>query len=119
MAEGHAKRAAQGRDHSAIAPRQQVNVKLAPRSPSIGAKEPIPYRETETIVTVSFHFNHGMMDTVHVGCNQHTTHPRLEPCGQRHVGMVEHRGCVEQQLKCEDGDNGRTERSDCDELDKR
>ena len=75
----------------------------------LGPKQPIPYGEGGTVIRIGVLENNGMVDTVHIGRNQHTTHPRLEPCGQRHVGVVEHRGCVEQQLEGEYCDNGGTE----------
>src|SRR5689334_10790760 len=56
VAKGHAKRPGQGRGHPMIAPRRQPDVELAPRSPGIGAEQPVPDRETETVVAVSLRF---------------------------------------------------------------
>ena len=84
---------------------------------AIGAEQPIPPRQVEAEIAISLADQDRMVDAVHVRRDPEPTKPAIKPNRNTDVAMVEHRGCVEQDLEDEHAHGRRTQRRDNAELD--
>ena len=77
---------------------------------SVRPEDPIPNGQAKSEIAVRFRFSNRMMNTVHVGRDKESSQSPIKFGRQADIAMGEDRGCVQDNLKNQDSQNGRPER---------
>lgn len=78
----------------------------------IGFEEAIPERKAEAIIGIGFVGMDGVVNAVHIGSDDDAAQDGIQALRQGDIGVVEHSGTIEENLKGEDGDGWQPEGQD-------
>ncbi len=77
---------------------------------NVGAEQPVPDRQIETVIGIVLAAQHRVVHAMHVGRHDEEPHDAVEPLRQRDIGVIEHGAGIEDHLEQEHGEGCGAER---------